>query len=1522
MSEYVQALELRISDNAKQAASGLDKLAASLSAIKSKVAGNLGLGHVNNQLQTFVAQIKKVGSDDNIAAINRLTNAINELVQAAGGLSHIKGGFAAVERMANRVNAAAGGTARNGGRSIAEADAAGVRDAGMASSEAIAEVTTAVGNAAAEIGEATGTVRANLGDLMNAINESVANSGSLEQLEQRIANLKQTLAENLASGKIKQDTEAFYRATAAIARLVAQHDKLKEAMDREAEAAHAVEVDSSSVRQADDAVKALTSDLAEAKRVATEILPEGSPLPPSSLRGTGGRTTFEGRPVGPEPIKDLGKLGFAATLRRREAAEARKELELSGGAAEKLGEAFLTANGKLGLLAMQIKAMKEDLGRGIASGDMDAKHQAALGQQIQRAEEKLIKMRESMTAVKDEARLTAEAAASIGKAFVDANGKAGLIAMEIRDKEAQLGSTIASGDASQTQLSRAGQEILRLRERLDKVTGAHEKAEEAAESHGSALKRLKDALWSANGGLFSFIKGMARMARYRIFRSLIREISEGFSTGLTNVREYSKAINGLYAQDMQGLDNQLAKMKNSLGAALAPAIQALIPLFQRLSQAVIEVSNWINQFFALINGATTWTRAIDYETEAIEDNGRAAGGAAKKVQNLLASWDELNIIQSKSGGGGGGSAVSEAEDYTRMFEEVSEFDTKIRDLIAFLRDNIPMVDGLLAGVGARLLGLSFPAAITISGIVWSFEGGKQSGASGDSLIESLRDNIPGILAGALGGAGIGFALAPNGAKIKGAIVGFFLGAAVSIFANVLGWQQGDNETVFDGPLFGENLFGTVYSILSGAALGASIGLLAGGAHGALLGFGIGATVGIFIRALTVDKESANTVDYSPMSFENTLGNNISSILMSAGAGLILGAKYGGLHGAIIGLTIGAVAGIVITAIQYNAERSARIDSIKNDLRDAFEKEFYDMQVTAVISAVNVKVEDVASKRTAVTAALAELGGRWRVMLQVGIDNVSADELEQMAQDVQTVCEQIQAQLGSERGVVYLSTNIFGENAPEGFDATALLGHITVEEDIITGIGTTIGRLLREGTEEEFREVIPAVMSILNQITASQQEAAASAEYSTGVASARRRIMEDGVVTEEELISFYELHEELIGNVEESGEGAYQTLLEGEERYLSRLRHMAENPDYYAQIGQDVSWVTPEVIAAQEAAVAEMRSDTYFDSFIARWVASIIGDDSMYEDALYGLAEDFFGPEGMRSGAALGIYGHGSFDLSSMHDRREAGLYIASASKGQGDITGTWHVGVGVDNGENFTEIGGVNPNRDDPDVVANTSSIRGMIARAYVRRVAADMREFVANDTWSSDEWTRWAGPADTTVFNIPGVSSMPVFAELSDAAKDIVATYMELGRYVNRGQISETSRGNVMSTLFGADWLDILRREISGETTGAVEEATGSTGGGGAPAGVVVPEGGVGQMSGTYVGTNNGIVYGGGGGAPTLESGMEDSEDEEQTRFNNQVIAALNTLINKEWTVEVSPSARWGGMNARSKELYEKAKG
>lgn len=361
---------------------------------------------------------------------------------------------------------------------------------------------------------------------------------------------------------------------------------------------------------------------------------------------------------------------------------------------------------------------------------------------------------------------------------------------ELLDKEKQIGSTdMSSGASAMERIKSAANGLL---SKLRNLGQSFRNLRNELSETGGVFGHLKNGIEKMFPTLTTLLKRFKSIATMRALRYVIRQISAGFSEGIQNVYQYSKAIGSSFAPSMDSAASSIATMKNALGAALAPAIQAMIPFLNTLINGFINLLNYVNQFFALLNGQKTWTRAITQTASAFDKQKKAAKGASSAMKDLLADWDELNIIQSQNGGGSGTVADSSAEDYANMFEEVSEFSEAVKDVVGWIQDHLGLIKNVAKAIGIAILGWklsrAFSAALNtlgslvlgatgiVVGLQLAWEGAHNAGLNGGFDSTTLLTTAAGVLSTTIGGALIGFKV--------GGIWGAVIGGATGLIASI------------------------------------------------------------------------------------------------------------------------------------------------------------------------------------------------------------------------------------------------------------------------------------------------------------------------------------------------------------------------------------------------------------------------------------------------------------------------------------------------------------------------------------------------------------------------------------------------------------------------------------------------------------------------------------------------------------------------------------------------------------------
>lgn len=208
----------------------------------------------------------------------------------------------------------------------------------------------------------------------------------------------------------------------------------------------------------------------------------------------------------------------------------------------------------------------------------------------------------------------------------------------------------------------------------------------------SATQQAGSVAQKSNGLFSNFYGSLLRIAKLRMLRGIIRALTQAFKEGTENIYQYSVALGSADASHFATTMNELASsflyLKNSVGAVVAPLLSALLPALQTIVSWVALALDYLAQFFAVINGQSSYTKAKKTATAWKEVGGAASGAAAaaKEYKNTVMSFDELHLLNDtpESGGGGGGGGAS-APNYSDMFEEVELPDnifTKLGQLFA------------------------------------------------------------------------------------------------------------------------------------------------------------------------------------------------------------------------------------------------------------------------------------------------------------------------------------------------------------------------------------------------------------------------------------------------------------------------------------------------------------------------------------------------------------------------------------------------------------------------------------------------------------------------------------------------------------------------------------------------------------------------------------------------------------------------------------------------------------------------
>ncbi len=298
-----------------------------------------------------------------------------------------------------------------------------------------------------------------------------------------------------------------------------------------------------------------------------------------------------------------------------------------------------------------------------------------------------------------------------------------------------------------------------------------EKANEAASATNKISKNMKKISTESKHSQNAFSKlgsSIKRILLYRAIRTALREITQAFSEGVKNLYQYSKAMNGSFANAMDRSATSLLYFKNALGTLIAPFIEMAVPLLEKGVDVIVEIINKINEAIAALRGQATYTRAIKYWKEYAE--------AAEKAKSATIGIDELNVIGDSNGN---------QLDYTKMFEEAKVLDTSISNtfmpIIKGVKDVIKMLNDWWGRNSSKILAWGGRLKENLIDPFANFLGTTLTTVSKNKAVKELLDGIVTVI-DKISEAKVAFEAFEYGSQLVQTVAGWFDELSTSVKA--------------------------------------------------------------------------------------------------------------------------------------------------------------------------------------------------------------------------------------------------------------------------------------------------------------------------------------------------------------------------------------------------------------------------------------------------------------------------------------------------------------------------------------------------------------------------------------------------------------------------------------------------------------------------------------------------------------------------------------------------------------------
>lgn len=368
------------------------------------------------------------------------------------------------------------------------------------------------------------------------------------------------------------------------------------------------------------------------------------------------------------------------------------------------------------------------------------------------------------------------------------------------------------------------------------------------------------------------------------------------------------------ANQLRILQAQLTQAARAIGSIFIPALNAILPYAIAVVQVIREIAN------ALANLAGFKLTEVDYSgvnsaavgAGSLADNLDDAAGAAKKLKQYTAGFDELNVFApntgsgSGAGAGGAGGFDFDLPTYDFLGDAVQ---TRIGEIKKMIEDTLAeittIVSGFMLAVGAILVvtGVNIPLGVGLmaAGAVGLAATVGLNWTAMSSELASTLALITGVVGGFL--LALGAIMAFSGANLPLGIALMALGGASLVSAAVINWHNSDRHLT--------DALTTLTGVLAGASL----------AVGAMLAFtGVATGLGIALMAVgAVTLVSAAALNWN--SIPDALASPLSRVgLLVSGATLALGAILafsGCMPLGIALMAIGATSLVSVMALNWN-----------------------------------------------------------------------------------------------------------------------------------------------------------------------------------------------------------------------------------------------------------------------------------------------------------------------------------------------------------------------------------------------------------------------------------------------------------------------------------------------------------------------------------------------------------------------------------------------------------------------------
>jgi hypothetical protein len=280
------------------------------------------------------------------------------------------------------------------------------------------------------------------------------------------------------------------------------------------------------------------------------------------------------------------------------------------------------------------------------------------------------------------------------KTFIDAYIKDGLI-------------PLADAVTAYKQLTQRGYNDEQVKNTLTRLKDSAAFGRQSSLSIGEAVRSATEGLKNENSILVdnagvtknvsvmwaeyakSIGKGANSLSKQQKIQAEVNGIMKETSFQVGDAAKYAGTLGG----QLSALNAKILNLKNAFGAALAPALERILPVIANIIVAFTDALNVVGQFTRELFGIKESGKAA---SKAEKELGDSTAKAASKAKNGIAAFDEINSLQESiaKNAEDAADAVGSTDTTTPTGGNESSITPKwIKDLVADLKDKLgPSLD--------------------------------------------------------------------------------------------------------------------------------------------------------------------------------------------------------------------------------------------------------------------------------------------------------------------------------------------------------------------------------------------------------------------------------------------------------------------------------------------------------------------------------------------------------------------------------------------------------------------------------------------------------------------------------------------------------------------------------------------------------------------------------------------------------------------------------------------------------------